>query len=531
MQILDSACGPAALAGGMLALAVLMHPPLAIGQTGLALEDALREALRLNPNISLQQQQVLVNRGAELVAQGQFDPLVSGSVRRSRDLRPLREDEKNALALASSVVPFNAQISNAIAYTVGVDRTMQSGVTVGASVGVTTLFDNLSGASNIPAQTAGRISFSVRAPLLRNAGTEATTANLSAAEAELSAAQYELVFSNAQTLLNTTLAYWAYLAQLRRLDIARDAEARSMRLVEETRRLIDADELPAADSQLVLANNSDRRRSRISAEQALAEARRILALQIGLPPERLVDLPPPADDFPRYDGQPLGLDAPIGYLLDFALARRADFAAAKQRERAARRRVDAARSGLKPQLDFTVGVGYDTLVESRAPFSLGPVIGNNRVGPSISATLAAQLPWRNSAAEGVFLAQSAALGASLIRVRNLSDVIGGNVHTDAQALVRSAQQLAQGIETSRFYRQSVENERTKRRLGLVTLIDVINVEDRLTDALAAEVQARQAYANAIAQLRFDLGTIVLERDGQFDVVVEDLFNPSFEVPR
>ena len=310
MRISDACRGPVALAGGVLALVALTDPPLALGQTGLGLRDALRDALRLNPNISLQQQQVLVNRGAELVAQGQFDPLASGSIGRSRDLRPLREDEKNALP--QSVAPFNTQISNAITYGVGVDRTLQSGVALGASVGVTTLYDNVSGANSIPPQTVGRISFSVRAPLLRNAGTEATTANLSAAEAELSGAKYDLVFSNAQTLLNTTLAYWAYLAQVRRLDIARDAEARSTTLVKETRRLIDADELPAADSQLVLASNSDRVRSRIAAEQALAEARRVLALQIGLPPERLVDLPPPADDFPRYDGQPLGLDAPIG---------------------------------------------------------------------------------------------------------------------------------------------------------------------------------------------------------------------------
>lgn len=531
MQILDGPRVPVPLAGHVLVVAVLMHSPVALGQTGLALGEALRQALRLNPNIELQQQQVLVNRGAKLVAQGQFDPLVSGSVGRSRDLRPLREDEKNALVLAPSVVPFNSQISNAITYAVGVDRTLHTGVTIGASVGITTLFDNLSGASNIPAQTAGRISFSVGAPLLRNAGTEATTANLSAAEAELSAAQYELGFSNAQTLLNTTLAYWAYLAQLRRLDIARDAEVRSMRLVSETRKLIDADELPAADSQLVLANNSDRVRSRISAEQAFAEARRNLALQIGLPPERLVNLPPPIDDFPRYDGQPLSVDVPIEHLLDFALTRRADFTAAKQREHAARRRVDAARSGLKPQLDVTIGLSYNTLVENRAPFSLGQVFGSNRVGPSINAAVAAQLPWRNSTAEGVFLAQSATLSASNIRVRNLSDVIGANVLTDAQALARSAKQLLQSIETSRFYSQTVENERTKRRLGLVTLIDVINLEDRLTDALAAEIQARQAYANAIAQLRFDLGTIVFERDGKFEVVIEDLFNPNFEIGR
>mgnify|MGYP006179295359 CR=1 FL=1 len=51
---------------------------------------------------------------------------------------------------------------------------------------------SLSGFSRIPAQTAGLISFTLRVPLLRNAGTEATTANLSAAQAEVAAAQYDL---------------------------------------------------------------------------------------------------------------------------------------------------------------------------------------------------------------------------------------------------------------------------------------------------------------------------------------------------
>ena len=60
----------------------------------------------------------------------------------------------------------------------GLDQTFQTGVSLGASVGVTTLFDNVSGVNNIPAQTAGRLSFTVRAPLMRNAGREATTANL-----------------------------------------------------------------------------------------------------------------------------------------------------------------------------------------------------------------------------------------------------------------------------------------------------------------------------------------------------------------
>lgn len=493
----------------------------------------MREALRLNPNILVQQQQVLVNRGLELQAQGQFDPLVSALVTRNRDPRPLRQDEIAALGALAPSTSFGhpAQVANTISYSLGVQQPLQTGVTLGASVDVSTISDNLSQLGGVPPQTAGRIGFSLRAPLLRNAGTEATTANLSAAEAEVSAAQYDLVFSNAQTLLNTTFAYWDYLARLRRLDIARDAEIRSLRLADDTRKLIGADQVPAADIQLVLANSSDRLATRVAAEQAVAEARRVLAVQIGLPPKRLLELPPPADDFPGYEGQPLALETQIGSLLDIAYARRPDLEAVKQRERAARRRVDAARSGLKPQLDFTLGVGYGTLVESRAPFAFGQVLDNNRAGPSINATLAAQLPWRNSAAEGVFLAQSALLDSILIRVKNLAETIGNNIVTDVQALVRSAQQLAQSIETTRYYRLTVDNERTRRQLGLVTLIDVIDVEDRLTNALAAEVLARQAYANAIAQLRFDLGTIVVERDGQFDVLVEDLFKPTFETVR
>jgi outer membrane protein len=242
-------------------------------------------------------------------------------------------------------------------------------------------------------------------------------------------------------------------------------------------------------------------------------------------------MPPPADEFPAYDGRPLEVATQIDRLLALALANRADFEAAKKREYAARRRLDLARSGLKPQLDLSLGVGYGTLTENRVPFALDQVLTNNRVGPSVFATLAAQVPFRNSAAEGVFLAQSAIVDANLIRVRNLADTIGNTVLTDIQALVNSAQALSQSIETTRHYRLTVDNELTKRRLGLATLIDVINVEDRLTNALLSEVLARQAYANSIAQLRFDLGTIVLQRDGQFDVVVENLFNPRIDFTR
>ena len=511
----------------------------------LDLASALREALRQNPNTLIQQQQVGITRGSMLQALGQFDPVLTASASRGREIRKLRRDESEALGRGASglndplaallglstqagLAPPTAQYSNNTTYSLGVEQTLRSGATVGATAGVTSLYDNVSALNDIPPQTSGRVGFSLRTPLLRYAGTEVTTANLTAAEAELEASANDTLFVNAQTLLGTALSYWDFLARLRRLDIARDAERRAARLVDETRKLIGADEMPAADIQLVQASHAERLAARIAAEQAVAEGRRNLALQIGLPPEHAQTLPTPANDFPALERETPRTDRQIPALQSYALLKRADLEAARQREQAARYRVVFAQSALKPQVDLSMGVNYGSLLENRGPYATGHVLGSGMVGPSMVATLAMQLPFRNTAAQGNFISASSALEANTIRVRSLADAIGANVGTAAMALTRAALQLAQSMDTTRHYRVSVANERTKHRMGLATLIDVINVEDRLTNALIAEVQARQAYAAAIVQLRFEVGGIVAERGGGFEVDIDSFFSPRFD---
>lgn len=531
--------------GVLLGTLTFVAGPAAWAQDGLSLRDALRESLRSNPATLLQRQQIFASRGAVMQTEGQFDPVLNATVSRSNALRPLRQDERTAISSGGipdpirtalgmdPVVPtsIDRQNSNLVDYSTGVLAQLRNGMTLGASVGITTSWDNLSQNSGIPPQSSGRIGFTLRAPLLRNAGRNATTANLDAAELELSAARSDLVFTNAQTLLGVALSYWEYLAAYRRLDIARDSEQRSARLVEEVQKLIAAQEMPAADAQLVQASLNERMANRIAAEQAVAEGRRNLGAQIGLAAERGYTLPAPADDFPAFDGKSILVDTPSRSvaLLGQALSRRADLQAAQLRESAANRRVASARSGLKPQVDLNFSVNYGSLVESRTPFAIGPVMSTHSVGPSLSATLSAQLPWKNSAAGGVLLAQSAARDASTIRLRNLQDAIGINLQTSVQALVRSAQQLARASEATRFYHQSVESESTKRRMGMSTLIDVINMQDRLTNALLAEVQVRQSYANAIARLRFETGAIVTPVADGFEIAIDDFFLPRFDV--
>ena len=59
-----------------------------------------------------------------------------------------------------------------------------------------------------------------------------------------------------------------------------------------------------------------------------------------------------------------------------------------------------------------------------------------------------------------------------------------------------------------------------------TLIDILNVEDRYNNALLSAVQARQAYASAIAQFLFNTGMLVLRQGEFYTAPIAQLLNPS-----
>jgi outer membrane protein TolC len=93
-------------------------------------------------------------------------------------------------------------------------------------------------------------------------------------------------------------------------------------------------------------------------------------------------------------------------------------------------------------------------------------------------------------------------------------------------MVHAVEQLKEANLAVKTYAMGLANERTKRRLGLSTLIDILNVEDRYNNALLSAVQARQAYASAIAQFLFNTGMLVLRQGEFYTAPIAQLLNPS-----
>jgi outer membrane protein TolC len=80
--------------------------------------------------------------------------------------------------------------------------------------------------------------------------------------------------------------------------------------------------------------------------------------------------------------------------------------------------------------------------------------------------------------------------------------------TFAESVRQNTIRVLSAGEAASLYRAAVGDEWEKLQIGLSTIVDLILTEDRLTQSLLDEIDARLNYATAVARLRFETGTLV-----------------------
>ena len=456
------------------------------------LQEVIRAALSDNPSLHIQQDGVRVYEGAWQTLLGQFDPAVTVALAGNRDHTPLLTTGE-----------FSNVRTDASTYSLGLQKQFRSGLTITPSVEMVRQ-DGLTGGTLNNAE----VGVQLRMPLLRDRGVRANAAGERAAYHTYEASRLDLSETRAVVVLQAALAYWSYLAAWRTLAAYSESEARAQTLLNETKVLIEAEEQPAADLKQLEANLAAKTAQRIAAEQRLFETGQQLGLIMGMPFEQMRTLDQPTDVFPEIDDQLLDEIVQAEGYIDLARRRRLDLAAAQRREEAAEVLLRAARNDLKPRLDLTLDVGYAGLDAGTAFEQYLTPFGSHVGGVNVGATLSYSLPVGNRTAQGGVAQQASLYRQQTTLTHDLDRVIHSSVLVALKALERSIYELKSADAAVALYRTAVDNEKKKFQMGLATLIDVINVEDRLTDVILSHIAGQQRYANALVQIRYETGTLI-----------------------
>ncbi|HEY7789133.1 MAG TPA: TolC family protein [Vicinamibacterales bacterium] len=460
---------------------------------GVGLLQMVTSAIARHPTDLLQQQQVAIATGTLQAAEGQFDPLLSTSVKRQRTNQPLLLSQQNPIA--------DTALQNLTVYSVGLQKQFRTGLTITPSVGMSRTDLNLSQ----PAYGQSSEAVTVTQPLARGRGREAVTSGVQSAQASLAANEQAYRYTASSVAGTCAAAYWSYVAAYQVVGVAQAAVARSRQLLADVQQLVAADQQPAADLKQLQAELASRTVQALIAQQQLVAARYQLGMAAGLDATEMAALPTPADDFPVPSA---GLSLSDEALLREAMAQRADLRAAREQIRSAQETVVAAKDATRPQINLSATFGFAGLDQGAGVDQYFRPLFNQLTGGNVTVALNYQWPIANNVAFGQLAQSQAAADSASIREQDAERTVASQVAVAVSGVRLAISQVEAATQEATLYRSAVDDERTKMQLGLSTVLDLIVTEDRLTQAEVDAITAKATYAQAVVQLRFSTGTIL-----------------------
>lgn len=421
-------------------------------------------------------------------------------------LKGLKGQLKNLLKQIEQFPPITVRKVETTTFEADLLKEFRNGIAFGPFVSYQRSNDNFTRRSGIGDLGQSQVGLQIIVPLGKGAGAAASAQERSSA-IELEASRLTLNHTISQAVLQTIQAYWNLVAAQDRLRLLFRSELISAALVDLSRELIKADEMAPSEISQIEAQLAIRTSQRISAEQDLVGAAQSLAVAMGLDLNEIVTAPLASEHFPNELPQDQLDHAPRHALASIAMENRADRLAALKLQVSSKILVDAARINLRPQVGFNMRASYSAVTQDSRVQNFTESF-DREVGPSFTAGLSLQWPLENNVARGQYEQSTSFYNQSLVQTDQLSRNIISSVVIDISALQRGRQQIEKAQLSSTDFEKALETEREKLKLGNSTLINTIETEQNLTNALLQVISARQQYASAIAQLRFDTGTLV-----------------------
>ena len=473
-----------------LALAFL-HQVTVSGQVGLALENAVQHALTSHTAIRVSEADTQ-SALADLSAASQvFAPRVRAFAQYAREQTALGPDIDRS---------GDRFLKHTLDAGLVAERTLRSGIRLSTEV-----FLSRAGLPPLQASSdeTANIHLQVALPLISGRGGGFAAVAEHAAGRYHDSTRASLQHTAAAVAFTAISAYWHYRAAHKRAEVYLGSEKRAQRLADDTRVLIQADERPRSDFDLIAANLASKRAVRLLAEQRVQDALHELGLAMGATSEAMMAWGPPTTDFPKARAAEAPLSPPQAAAT--ALDRRDDLRAALARQGAAEILRDRARRELKPRLDFHVTGIYERQLRSfGAAASPQPFSGLGTSWQIVYEPLMGLVDVRSRA-----LRTEADYARGQAATEDLRRRVSSEAALAAKAVDSSVQEMAAVEEAVRRSLAAVETEEKKFHVGLATVFDAILAADTLSNALISEIDARARFAVARARLRFETGTLLV----------------------
>lgn len=483
--------------------------------------DAITTAVEKNSNVRIYKSLEKAAAAGELSAKAQFDPNFKASVNRSSEYTPLSESQKKSYRSMGSP-DFTKLRQSLLSYNVNYERRYRSGTLISPSITVSSSETNTP-RNDQPYSTA-KIQFSLTKPLAQGKNPEVNAVYEKTSRIESEGASLDKLYAVSQVIRGAISSYWNYAYSYKALKIAEGSKKRAEKLYNDTKLLVENFESPAAELDQLVASLNQKDSDCEKASQSLLQSRNELKLAMGLEINSSVVIGPPADFFPvdYIVKNTFETELLIKSLVGMAEANRKDYLAAKKRLESFKFLIPAARDAMKPQLDLQFSAGYSGRKDDKSASAIISSLVNDVPGANVSAIINYTVPIGQKSARAEIIKQEEQFNQAKIKTDEIMRTFIINIQTQANSVASLNSRYKKMVESGRLYEKALQNEKEKNRMGASTLMDIVNIEDRLGQAELALEGAVLEYASAVLNLRFESGCLGNMGTAECEIKMEDI---------
>lgn len=471
----------------------------------ISLDDAVRMALEKNLEIKIGYSTPQISKLTLESLKGVYDPVFSMRAGENYTRSP------GELNPSISSTPLGGGERWNDSYRAGFSGYLPSGATYDLSGGIGRVWGSSSSltstgivSGDISETFSSDAGFTLTQPLLKDLWIDLNRGNIRVAKRDLRASEHALEFSIMDTIHKVSQAYFDLIAANDQIKVREMALQLKEQSLSDTSKKVQAGTLAPLDEKAAASDAAAARADLIAARFVVQQAENALKVLI-------------ADDFLSVEATNL---QPTEKLLVIsqqfnkveswrtALEKRPDYLREKELLAKENIRLEFRKNQLYPALDLVATYGRNGL---GATFSDSlDNIGDNRF-PRYGGALVLTVPLSRKSERANYKILKATVESLILNLKKVErDIVRGV--DDAVKKVTSAYSAIESTREARVFAEAaLEAEQKKLENGKSTNLDVLQLQDALTQARSREVQAIATYNKGLYDVYFAEGTLLERR--------------------
>ncbi|TCO89340.1 outer membrane protein TolC [Chthoniobacter flavus] len=486
----------------MLRLARFIFPLLIVSLTALAgdnapapkpsvlkltLETAIQAALAKNFAIQVEKFEPKIAQENITQQLGHFDPTFSLTAQRTENALPGLF--QNDIHLRTRALTRTDLLSADLAGATSIGLTYDLGLSSSNTLGIFNHF------TNFYESTA---SVSIKQPLLRGFGTAANLAQVRIARNNAKVTEWQLRQQIIDTITTTNFVYNELHFAKENLQVAEQNQELANQLLKDNQAREKIGTMALLDVAEARAQVASREEAVILARRTILDNENLLKQLVTNDIERLLDVrieiePPPSPPF----------HADVRAAIREALELRPDYRQAILTIERSNITLAFTRNEVLPRFDLTASLAL-LGIDNEIGRSLSRIGDKDQTLWTAGAIMSLPIP--NREARGARNAAALECAKALVALKQLEQQVVVDVDNASGQIVTSGERITSTSEATRLARETLDAADKKLKAGTGTTFEVLDLQEKLAEAEAAELRARADYNKAVSEYQRQTGT-------------------------